>query len=131
MLNVASDGAGRADGGLRLGIKVPVVTEGAGGPESKIQYLDVGMNIDVPEIMQIEEGRYRVLLILNRSSVTARDSSQPAGPGSSISSRPVLGNFWLRQHVLLRDGQTHQTVSATDPQSGRVTKIDVTLQVVK
>jgi hypothetical protein len=33
--------------------------------------------------------------------------------------------------MVLRDGQTAQSTSATDPISGEVLKIDVTLNVVK
>jgi hypothetical protein len=45
--------------------------------------------------------------------------------------RPILGNFSSESEFYLRDGQTAQSIMATDPHSGRVMKIEVTLNVVK
>jgi len=43
----------------------------------------------------------------------------------------MLRSFNSSFQVLLRDGQTNQYTSATDPVTGEVTKIDVTLNVLK
>ena len=44
---------------------------------------------------------------------------------------PMFRSFNSSFQVLLRDGQTTQYTSATDPVSGEMTKIDVTLNVLK
>jgi hypothetical protein len=43
----------------------------------------------------------------------------------------VFSGFRSSVQLLMRDGQTVQSMMATDPVSGRVLKIDVTLNVVK
>ena len=45
--------------------------------------------------------------------------------------RPLFRSFNVGLNPMLRDGQTIQTVATTDPVSGEVVKIDVTLDVVK
>jgi hypothetical protein len=44
---------------------------------------------------------------------------------------PMFRSFNSSFQALLRDGQTTQYVSATDPVSGEVMKIDVTLNLLK
>jgi hypothetical protein len=48
-----------------------------------------------------------------------------------ISSQPVVQQFKTEVELLMRDGQTIQSTLATDPVSGRVTKVEVTVNVMK
>lgn len=123
-LNFLEDGM-RGLTSMRVGLRVPIVTEGEPGKDSKTVYQDVGVNIDIEQVRALDDGRYSFNLVVNRSSIYTQ-----AG-GGAIGSRPVLANFWSRHALALRDGQNYQSLSATDPQSGRVLKIDVTLNVVK
>ncbi len=47
------------------------------------------------------------------------------------SAQPVIRTFRTSLKLLMRDGQTVQSTMATDPVSGRVLKVDITLSVVK
>ena len=44
---------------------------------------------------------------------------------------PLFRRFETNLDPVLRDGQSVQTVASTDPVTGEVVKIDVTLNVVK
>jgi hypothetical protein len=54
-----------------------------------------------------------------------------AGGNELSSGQPVIQQFSSELDVLIRDGQTLQTTVATDPVSGRVTKADVTVNIMK
>ena len=44
---------------------------------------------------------------------------------------PAFRNFTSNFNILLKDGQTAQYASATDPVSGETLKVDVTINVLK
>ena len=50
---------------------------------------------------------------------------------TSAETQPVIQQFRSQLNLLIRDGQTLETTVSTDPISGRVTKVEVTLNVVK
>jgi hypothetical protein len=50
---------------------------------------------------------------------------------SSVEGVPAFRTFTSSFSVLLRDGQTAQHTAATDPVSGEVLRIDVTVNVLK
>ena len=118
---------------LRMGVRVPVYV---GGKESQaqIQYMDVGTNLDC-RAFSAESGQFRIEMTLTRSSVYSVSGAgeKSAEPGSDLhfSSQPLVRNFTTSFNLLLRDGQTTQSTMATDPATGRVLKVDVTLTVVK
>jgi hypothetical protein len=121
---------------LRMGVNVPIPQtvfnagsgDGKSAPVSSYSYRDVGTNIDcgatfdeaVPGIFQL--------------AVTVSDSSvgldTPKG-GAAAPNMPSFRNFNSAFTALLRDGQTMQYTSATDPVTGEVMKIDVTAAVMK
>ena len=72
---------------------------------------------------------------MERSSVyTAGPEKKPLdwSPGDApLTTQPIIRQFRALFRLLLRDGQTVQGTMATDPVSGRVLKLDVTLNVVK
>lgn len=113
---------------LRMGIRVPVATG-----NNQYQYMDVGTNIDC-RAKTLADGRYRLTLSVERTSVYSVDEKKGAElPGNTtpIGAQPIVRNFRVEFNSLLRDGQTVQTTSAADPVSGRVLKVDVTVNVVK
>ena len=127
------------DSRLRMGVSVPIQTMSKEG-QAQIQYMDVGVNIDCSAV-SMEDGRYRLTLGVERSSIYATSGSEPPPPpggvadGTSraarLSGQPTLRKFRAEFITLIRDGQTTQNTIATDPVSGRVLKVDVTLSVVK
>ena len=117
---------------LRMGSRVPIYT----GKENGMQYIDVGSNIDC-QAKRVGEGSFDLRLGLDRSWVEG-DVAVPVekGPGPSPSPsgqfpEPIIRQFRSDLNLLLRDGQTLESTFATDPLSGKVFKVDVTLNVVK
>jgi hypothetical protein len=137
-VNAARRGnAERSD--LRMGLKVPI-TLGSG-----VDYSSVGTNIDCTVLLQ-PDGPYAVRIAATRSSVHRVTNGEPVSGASSsrgqimgdsvpdvgISNQhPIFDNSSFEETLLMRDGQTVQCLMATDPVTGRVLKVDVTLNVVK
>jgi type II secretory pathway component GspD/PulD (secretin) len=120
---------------LRLGTQVPVPTtvlgkEGAGAIQS-YNYRDVGTNIDCGANLA-PDGAYRLLITLTDSSVYFPDQADAATRSTLASTgAPAFRNFNSTFTVVLKDGQTAQSTSVTDPVSGQVIKVDATLNVQK
>jgi len=119
---------------LRMGTRVPVLSTSytpiaAGGagvnPLTSYQYQDVGTNIDCTTAA-LADGRFRVELSIEDSSLYPED--QPRAPAVD---RPLIRAFRSSNSMVLKDGQTAQFTTAVDKVSGVVTKVDVTLSVVK
>jgi len=70
----------------------------------------------------MDDGRFKVTLDLEDSSVA---SSKDNG------ATPTFQSIQAHNMLLLRDGQNAQFIAATDKVSGEVTKVDVTLAVLK
>ena len=114
---------------LRMGVALPITGVGKDGPVVTVH--DIGTNMDCT-VTPADNGRFRVTLAVNHSSVFESDQKhlqatlpRPGGSGQLV--RSFTSSFFL----LLRDGQTGQSIAATDPVTGEVMKIDVTLTVVK
>jgi hypothetical protein len=118
-----------ADGGrtsMRLGIAVPVAS-GAAPAVTSYTYRDVGTNIDC-SASDLGSGQYQLVVTISDSSVHSDAGEKDA---KFVRDVPVFRNFNATFTMLLRDGQTMQYASVTDPISGEVTKIDVTLNYAK
>lgn len=115
---------------LRMGSEVPIVSKApkSGETVSGVTYRSVGTNIDC-SANPAPNGQFRVLLTIEDSSVHL-DPAQKAGPGM-VSDFPSFRTFKVNFVTLLRDGQSTQHTSATDPVSGELMKVDVTLNVIK
>jgi hypothetical protein len=112
---------------LRVGAQVPIPSA---GPEGKmaVVYKDVGTSIDC-SAQSLDDGRFRLDLSLEDSSVPADEQSTRT---TARDQPPVFRSFRLsNETAVLRDGQTAQLTTASDKASGEITKIDVTLTVVK
>ena len=119
---------------LRMGTRVPVTSTtytpiAAGGagvnPLTSYQYQDVGTNIDCAT-SPLDDGRFRMELSVDDSSVYPEDQGRAIG-----TDRPSFRSFRVSNSLVLKDGQTTQFTTAIDKVTGIVTKIDVTLTVVK
>jgi hypothetical protein len=123
---------------LRVGVRVPVTVSDEKKGENAMQYIDVGTNIDA-RVAHADDGRYQLDLTVDRSSlyVAAREqggsivgkewSAGDAPPGNPPMVRQYRGGLGL----FVREGQATEATVATDPVTGHVLKVEVTLSVVK
>ena len=108
---------------VRTGIQIPLTVRAEGNAAPTVTFTDVGTNLDCDAYV-LEGGRYKV-------DFTIEQGSLASGDWGVVSSTPVLRSFKSRSSLILRDGQTGRYVAATDPVTGEVLQIDVTLNVVK
>jgi hypothetical protein len=134
---VNTDDSGRGStSSVRMGLRVPVATGGstAGAATTQFQYMDIGTNLDCAAT-STPEGHFKLFLSVDRSYLTAADEKKSpalAGDGVSISSgNPIVQHFSSTYNLLIRDGQTIEATTTTDPISGRVLQISVTVNAVK
>ena len=102
---------------IRNGVRIPVVTA-----KDQFTYVDIGTNVDCSATLQ-EDGRFKLQMTLDRSSVSSESSG---GSGT-----PVIRQFRVDLNPVLKDGQTVESVASTDPLSGHVYRLSVTLNVLK
>ncbi len=117
---------------MRMGVDtpVPVVSfdaSDASKPKStSIQYKTVGTNIDC-WADDLGDGRYKLFLTVENSSALPGDKAA----SGDLAGYPLFRRFEMSLDPILRDGQKAETVTSTDPVTGEVVKIDVSLNVVK
>jgi opacity protein-like surface antigen len=110
---------------LRMGTQIPI-PDGKGS----YSYRDVGTNIDAMATSGTDNN-YRLSLTLNDSSVYFPDRNDPSVASPTNTGMPAFRSMTANFAILLRDGQTGQYLSATDPVSGQTLRIDATLTVLK
>lgn len=113
---------------LRMGVRVPVATNGEG---TQFNYESVGTNIDCSASAEAD-GRYRIEVKIDRSSLYSPDEG--AGGGDQVhvnGTHPILRSFNSGFDLGLRDGEIAEGISATDPFNGHVLKVSVTIHAVK
>jgi len=118
---------------LRLGTQIPVPTTAinGGGAVQSYNYKDVGTNIDC-SATPVPDGGYRLNITITDSSVYYPDQSDSAVRSSiSATGAPAFRNFNSTFTIVLKDGQSGQSTSVTDPVSGQVIKLDATVNVQK
>jgi Flp pilus assembly secretin CpaC len=117
--------------GLRMGASVPIPSttfgtkEAGSTPLTSYQYRDVGISIDCTAGV-LDDGRFRLDVSLEDSSVYGDDVAQ-----SKIAGASSFRTFRLTEQMVLKDGQSREFVAATDKVNGEVTKLEVSLTVVK
>lgn len=113
---------------IRVGSRVPVYT---GGEHGSVTYMDVGTNIDC-RAEAVAEGQYRVYLNLERSWVEGDVlvTVEKANPPQQFN-EPVVRQYKTELSPILKDGQSVETSLATDPLSGKVVKLEVSISLVK
>jgi len=134
---VVTTGAPRAR--VRMGIDTPVpiamgVPAEGGKQPTSIQYRTVGTNIDCQAIAR-GDGAYQLSIGVENSSALPFEKGPSSGgnpPGdANPSGSPLFRRFDSNLEPWLRDGQTLQTIASTDPVTGEVVKIEVTLNVIR
>lgn len=131
----SDDSGGRGTSQVRVGLRVPVaIGSTTNGQNTQFQYMDIGTNIDCTATSS-SEGRYRLALSVERSYLTAPETGKSpalASEGVMVSAaNPIIQHFSSSYNLLIRDGQTIEATSTTDPISGRVLQITVTANSVK
>jgi hypothetical protein len=115
---------------VKMGSRVPVYT----GKDYGMQYLDVGSNIDC-QASRTKDNKFDLRLSLDRSWVEGSvATSVDPGATSQASGQfpePIVRQFRSELSLTLRDGQTIESSFATDPLSGKVFRVEVSLNVVK
>lgn len=119
---------------LRVGSRVPVYT---GGTAGSMTYLDVGTNMDARSAYT-GEGRLLLQMKIERSWVEGDISVPVAKSDGSVSEtssghfrEPIIRNFTSELDLKLREGQSIESIVATDPISGKVLKVDISFTIVK
>ena len=115
---------------VKMGSRVPVYA----GKEYGMQYVDVGTNIDC-QASRTKDNKFDIRLILERSWVEG-NVAVAVDPGMALQSsgqfpEPILRQFKSELSLTLRDGQTIESSFATDPLSGKVFKVEVSLNILK
>ena len=109
---------------LQMGSEVPVpsttVTEGKSVPS--VQYRTIGTNIS-SAARPLGGGAFNVYVAVQDTQLDASTSGTNAFPR--------MQNFRASNRLTMRDGATVQFTVATDTVTGNVTKLDVTMTVVK
>jgi len=130
-----SDASGR-NVSLRMGLKVPITTDAKTGQVS-FTYMDVGTSIDWSSLV-LEAGGFSVGLTVNRSSVYSAVLTDSKGGSTAVmdssqvsGNQPVIRNFSSNLRAVMKDGQTIESTVATDPLSGHILKVAITLSVMK
>ena len=103
---------------LRLGSQVPIPQ----GPS--ISYQNVGSGIDC-DVRVLEDGRYRLALTLDDSSV----AEGPAPQG--LPDMPVIRSYRVENLLILRSGEATTFNVATDKVSGDTIRAQVTVTALK
>src|SRR5215475_11778666 len=129
VLAVVTDKEPFSSSKMRMGSRVPVYT----GKENGMQYLDVGSNIDCQATRGLD-GAFDLRLSLDRSWVEG-DVPVPVEKTQQASSgqfpEPVIRQFRSDLNLILRDGQSVESTFANDPLSGKVFKVEISLNVIK
>src|SRR5262249_27962628 len=115
---------------LRMGRKVPIHV-GA----NQISYQDVGTNIDA-RAANPGDGRFLLYVSFERSWVEGEvpmPIAKDASTEGSVSQfrEPIIRQFRSELDLKVRDGQMVEGTTATDPISGKVIRVEVTLTAVK
>jgi hypothetical protein len=118
---------------IRIGNRVPLYT----GKENGLQYIDVGTNLDF-RADRLDAAKFGVRVSVERSWVygdvmipVEKAVDAQMGGSSGQFKEPVIGQYKTDVNLILQDGQTVESTVATDPLSGRLMKIELTLTVVK
>jgi hypothetical protein len=122
---------------MRMGIDtpVPVTSASEGGKQTtSIQYRTVGTNIDCLAVDR-GDGRYQLTLGVENSSALPFEKGPSSGAPPPVvdanpTGSPLFRRFDTNLDLWFRDGQSVQTIASTDPVTGEVVKIDVTVNVI-
>lgn len=119
---------------MRMGVDTPVPTvtvdaESGKSKETGFQYRNVGTNIDC-WADDLGGGLYQLHLKVENSSALPAAAGPAGGNGQTVAA-PLFRRFETSIAPVLKDGQTVQTVASTDPVTGEVVKIEVTMNAAR
>ena len=119
---------------MRMGIEVAVPQSvfksgETAAPVSSYSYRSVGTNIDC-SARTIENGWFKLDMVVSDTAVFVTDKGGTAAP-TALPGVPSFRSFTSSFNLLLKDGQTGQHTAATDPVSGEVLRVGVTLNVLR
>jgi hypothetical protein len=114
-------------GSARVGTRIPVLTE-----KGSFTYVDIGTSYDC-QVSAWTDGRFRIETSLDRSSVsmTNAENNKAKGIPAESPENPRINSLRLSFDVLLRDGETQEASTATDPLTGHIWKVEIRLKVLK
>ena len=112
---------------LRTGVRVPIELD---SKEQKITYLDIGSNIDCG-IRTEEDGRFHLYLTFDRSALYPNKSAEGERLVANPGGQPLVRQFRASENLILKDGQTSESLLSTDPHSGHTLRVSVTINVQK
>ena len=124
---------------MRLGSQVPVVSTSFtpataenkdNKPLQSYQYRQIGTNIDCAA-HTMPDGRLQLDITIDDSSVYPNAGGASSGGVGAVPNVPSFLSFASTNTVILKDGQSMQYTTATDKVTGEVTKVDVSLTVLK
>ena len=118
---------------VRMGVETPVAvatSSDTGKATTSFQYKNVGTNIDCSAREVGSDGRYQLSSPSRTLRGCWRGGVERAARGPDPG-RAALPHLQRQPRPVLRDGQSVQTIASTDPVTGEVVKIDVTMNVVK
>lgn len=120
---------------LKMGVEIPipvttfVPASGGTGPTS-FQYRNVGTNIHC-RARDVGNGVFEIHLMLEASTVYAGGDVDASYEAQARGGRTMFRTFSVDLRPLLRDGENVETVASTDPVTGEVVKVTVSMKVVK
>ncbi len=112
---------------LRTGVRVPIELD---SKDQKITYLDIGSNIDCG-IRTEDDGRFRLYLTFDRSALYPNKSAEGERLVANPGGQPLVRQFRAGENLILKDGQTSESLLSTDPHSGHTLRVSVTINVQK
>jgi len=113
----------------RVGVRVPVASAGKDGQSA---FVDVGSNIDCG-VQSEEDGRFTVRLNFERSSLYFQGRGDEKGTiKTAETGQPYIPTIRAQSLlVTVKDSQSLEVLTATDPLNGHVFRITLTLNVQK
>lgn len=117
---------------LRIGSRVPVYT----GKDS-YTYLDVGTSIDARAVAGAND---QFVLQTNVERSWVEGEIPVATDGSAMASsdiakgpfkQPIIQQFKFELNLTLKDGQTIESTTASDPLNGKVLRVETTVNIAK
>lgn len=123
-------GPGAPSAFLRMGVRVPIATGTTTGASSQYQYENIGTNIDV-DATNLGDHFYRLQCTVERTAVSSANEEVKLAVQQPLATLPILSDFNSRFELSLRDGESGEAMSATDPSNGHVMKVEVTIHVLK
>ena len=116
---------------LKMGVEVPIAVSQSEGLTS-FQYRNVGTNVEC-NARDEGGGVFGLALVVESSSVYAATEAgdEASYEAAAAAGKPIFRSFYVELNPLLRDGQSVETVASTDPVTGEVVKVTVSMKVVK